>query len=133
MRWLWRGCGLCLIALSVLALGGCGGGGGGGGGVITDTTPPLISGWQTRYEGDQLIVQAEVSDPDTGVQRVWVVRRGLNASQSEVEMQLLSGSTYRAVISEATARLQVRARDGAGNVAQTEETRVSPPPPPFTP
>ncbi len=99
---------------------------------MTDTTPPAISGLQTRYEGDQLVVQAEVVDAETGVQRVWVVRRGLNTTQSEVEMQQVSGTdTYRAVIAEATARVQVKAQDRAGNVAQTDETRVAPPPPPF--
>lgn len=126
MRW-WK----VVALLSVLMTAGCGGGGGGGG-VVTDTTPPAISGLQTRYEGDQLVVQAEVVDAETGVQRVWVVRRGLNASQSELEMQQVAGTnTYRATIADATARIQVKAQDRAGNVAQTEETRISPPPPPF--
>lgn len=126
MRW-WK----VVALLSVLMTAGCGGGGGGGG-VVTDTTPPAISGLQTRYEGDQLVVQAEVVDAETGVQRVWVVRRGLNASQSELEMQQVAGTnTYRATITDATARIQVKAQDRAGNVAQTEETRISPPPPPF--
>ena len=114
--------------LALFTLVGCGGGGGG----MLDTTPPSISNVQTRYEGDNLVVQADVGDAETGVQRVWVVRKGLNASQSEVEMQPVEGtSTYRAVITDATARVQVKAQDRAGNVAQSEETRVSPPPPPF--
>ncbi|MDW8320889.1 MAG: hypothetical protein RMM08_05960 [Armatimonadota bacterium] len=116
-----------LLVSGLIALAGCGGGGGG----VLDTTPPSISNLQTRYEGEQLVVQAEITDVGTGVARAWVVRKGLNASQSEMEMQLLSGSTYRVAITEATARIQVKARDGAGNVAQTEETRISPPPPPF--
>lgn len=119
-----------MSVLALFAFAGCGGGGGG----AFDATPPSISGLQTRYEGDNLIVQADIVDAESGVQRAWVVRKGLNASQGEVEMQQVSGTnTYRATIADATARVQVKARDGAGNVAQTEETRVSPPPPPFSP
>lgn len=121
--------GLCVLGISLLVLSGCGGGGGGG---MLDNAPPSISNLQTRYEGDQLVVQADITDAETGVQRAWVVRKGLNASQSEIPMQQVSGTnTYRAVIVDATARVQVKAQDGAGNVAQTEESRISPPPPPF--
>ncbi len=120
-------CGLCVLATCLLAA--CGGGGGGG---VLDNAPPVISNLQTRYEGDVLVVQADIVDADTGVLRAWVVRKGLNASQSEVEMQPVSGTgTYRATIADPTARVQVKAQDRAGNVAQTEETRISPPPPPF--
>lgn len=120
-----------LAVLPVLALftfAGCGGGGGG----AIDTTPPSISNVQTRYEGDNLVVQADIGDAESGVQRAWVVRKGLNASRSEVEMQPVEGtSTYRVVIADATARVQVKAQDRAGNLAESEETRISPPPPPF--
>lgn len=122
--------GFGVLVAAVWTLSGCGGGGGAP--VVQDTTPPSISGLQTRYEGDLLVVQAEIVDTGTGVKRAWVVRRGLNANQSEVEMQPVSGTnTYRATIGEVTARVQVRARDGAGNEAQTDETRVPPPPAPF--
>ncbi|MGC8785125.1 MAG: hypothetical protein ACP5RN_12175 [Armatimonadota bacterium] len=121
--------GLCVLGTGIVALTACGGGGG-----VGDSVPPIISNLQTRYEGNSLVVQADIVDADTGVQRAWVVRKGLNASQGEVEMQQVSGTnTYRATIADATSRVQVKAQDRAGNVAQTEETRVSPPPPPFEP
>ncbi len=117
-----------VLVLVLFTLVGCGG----RVSVMLDTTPPSISNVQTRYEGDNLVVQADIVDAETGVQRAWVVRKGLNASQGEVEMQPVEGTgTYRVVITEATARIQVKAQDRAGNLAQSEETRISPPPPPF--
>jgi hypothetical protein len=125
-------------SLWLYALGAClctiVGCGGGGGTALLDNSPPSISNVQTRYEGNLLVVQADVTDAETGVQRVWVVRKGLNASQSEMEMQQVEGTTtYRVAIAEPTARVQVKARDRAGNISQTDETRISPPPPPFEP
>ncbi len=122
-----RAVGVVVVLMALFTFAGCGGGGG-----AIDTTPPSINNVQTRYEGDNLVVQADIVDAETGVQRAWVVRKGLNASQGEVEMQPVEGtSTYRVVITEATARIQVKAQDRAGNLAQSEETRISPPPPPF--
>ena len=123
MRWM---LGAALL-ITMLALWGCGGGGG-----VPDTTPPLITSLQTRYnENDQLVVQADVTDAGSGVAQVWVVRVGVGDEASELVMQNASGNTYRAVISSPTARVRVKARDRAGNEALTDETRITPPPPPL--
>jgi len=123
MRWM---LGAALL-ITMLALWGCGGGGG-----VPDTTPPLITSLQTRYnENNQLVVQADVTDAGSGVAQVWVVRVGVGDEASELVMQNASGNTYRAVISSPTARVRVKARDRAGNEALTDETRITPPPPPL--
>jgi hypothetical protein len=99
---------------------------------VADTTPPLITNLQTRYvENNQLVVQAEVTDTGSGVAQVWVVRVGVGDEASELVMQNASGNTYRAVISSPTARVRVKARDRAGNEALSDETRITPPPPPL--
>jgi len=116
-----------VLVTMMLALWGCGGGGG-----VPDTTPPVITNLQTRYnESNQLIVQADVADPESGVAQVWVVRVGLGPEATELAMQSAGGNTYRAVISSPTARVRVKARDRAGNEALTDETRITPPPPPL--
>jgi len=123
MRWM---LGAALL-ITMLALWGCGGGGG-----VPDTTPPLITNLQTRYnENNQLVVQADVADAESGVAQVWVLRVGVGDEASELVMQNASGNTYRAVISSPTARVRVKARDRAGNEALTDETRITPPPPPL--
>jgi hypothetical protein len=99
---------------------------------VADTTPPLITNLQTRYvENNQLVVQAEVTDTGSGVAQVWVVRVGVGDEASELVMQNASGNTYRAVISSPTVRVRVKARDRAGNEALSDETRITPPPPPL--
>jgi hypothetical protein len=99
---------------------------------VADTTPPLITNLQTRYvENNQLVVQAEVTDTGSGVAQVWVVRVGLGPEATELAMQSTGGNTYRVVISSPTARVRVKARDRAGNEALTDETRITPPPPPL--
>jgi hypothetical protein len=123
MRWM---LGAALL-ITMLALWGCGGGGG-----VPDTTPPLITNLQTRYnENNQLVVQADVADAESGVAQVWVLRVGVGDEASELVMQNASGNTYRAVISSPTARVRVKARDRAGNEALSDETRITPPPPPL--
>jgi hypothetical protein len=99
---------------------------------VADTTPPLITNLQTRYvENNQLVVQAEVTDTGSGVAQVWVLRVGVGDEASELVMQNASGNTYRAVISSPTVRVRVKARDRAGNEALSDETRITPPPPPL--
>jgi hypothetical protein len=99
---------------------------------VADTTPPLITNLQTRYvENNQLVVQAEVTDTGSGVAQVWVVRVGLGPEATELAMQTTGGNTYRAVISSPTVRVRVKARDRAGNEALSDETRITPPPPPL--
>jgi len=123
MRWM---LGAALL-ITMLALWGCGGGGG-----VPDTTPPLITNLQTRYnENNQLVVQADVADAESGVAQVWVLRVGVGDEASELVMQNASGNTYRAVISSPTVRVRVKARDRAGNEAVSDETRITPPPPPL--
>ena len=123
MRWI---AGAVLVTM-MLALWGCGGGGG-----VPDTTPPLITSLQTRYnENNQLVVQADVTDAGSGVAQVWVVRVGSGPEAVELAMQNTGGNTYRVVISSPTARLRVKARDRAGNEAVSDETRIMPPPPPL--
>ena len=123
MRWM---LGAALL-ITMLALWGCGGGGG-----VPDTTPPLITNLQTRYnENNQLVVQADVADAESGVAQVWVVRVGVGDEASELVMQNASGNTYRAVISSPTARVRVKARVRAGIEALSDETRITPPPPPL--
>ena len=123
MRWI---AGAVLVTM-MLALWGCGGGGG-----VPDTTPPLITSLQTRYnENNQLVVQADVADAESGVAQVWVLRVGVGDEASELVMQNASGNTYRAVISSPTVRVRVKARDRAGNEALSDETRITPPPPPL--
>jgi hypothetical protein len=123
MRWM---LGAALL-ITMLALWGCGGGGG-----VPDTTPPLITNLQTRYnENNQLVVQADVADAESGVAQVWVLRVGVGDEASELVMQNASGNTYRAVISSPTVRVRVKARDRAGNEALSDETRITPPPPPL--
>ena len=101
-------------------------------GGVADTTPPLITNLQTRYrENNQLVVQADVTDAESGVAQVWVVRVGSGPEATEIAMQSTGGNTYQAVISSPTARVRVKARDQAGNEALTDETRVTPPPPPL--
>jgi hypothetical protein len=97
-----------------------------------DTEPPLITNLQTRYnENNQLVVQADVADAESGVAQVWVLRVGVGDEASELVMQNASGNTYRAVISSPTVRVRVKARDRAGNEALSDETRITPPPPPL--
>jgi hypothetical protein len=97
-----------------------------------DTEPPLITNLQTRYnENNQLVVQADVADAESGVAQVWVLRVGLGPEATELAMQSTGGNTYRVVISSPTARVRVKARDRAGNEALTDETRITPPPPPL--
>jgi hypothetical protein len=123
MRWM---LGAALL-ITMLALWGCGGGGG-----VPDTTPPLITNLQTRYnENNQLVVQADVADAESGVAQVWVLRVGVGDEASELVMQNASSNTYRAVISSPTVRVRVKARDRAGNEALSDETRITPPPPPL--
>jgi hypothetical protein len=123
MRWI---AGAVLVTM-MLALWGCGGGGG-----VPDTTPPLITSLQTRYnENNQLVVQADVTDAGSGVAQVWVLRVGVGDEASELVMQNAGGNTYRAVISSPTVRVRVKARDRAGNEALSDETRITPPPPPL--
>jgi hypothetical protein len=99
---------------------------------VADTTRPLITNLQTRYvENNQLVVQAEVTDTGSGVAQVWVLRVGVGDEASELVMQNASGNTYRAVISSPTVRVRVKARDRAGNEALSDETRITPPPPPL--
>jgi hypothetical protein len=96
MRWM---LGAALL-ITMLALWGCGGGGG-----VPDTTPPLITNLQTRYnENNQLVVQADVADAESGVAQVWVLRVGVGDEASELVMQNASGNTYRAVISSPTVQ-----------------------------
>jgi hypothetical protein len=123
MRWM---LGAALL-ITMLALWGCGGGGG-----VPDTTPPLITNLQTRYnQNNQLVVQADVADAESGVAQVWVLRVGVGDEAPELVMQNASGNTYRAVISSPTVRVRVKARDRAGNEALSDETRITPPPPPL--
>ena len=136
--------GVITIAL-ILACGGGGGGGGGGG--TTDTTPPTIGSLAVSPSlltvGTQAQISATVVDADSGVQAVVAVVTYPDNTQASVTLGVSGdGSTYTGMFiaqwtpsgTGASARVQLRAVDRAGNEAQSE-TRVRtaglPPSPPF--
>lgn len=103
----------------------------GGGGAPADTRPPAIVSVNVSRQAETGAVEvlARVSDVESGVSRVLIQAAGIS---QEIAMQPASGvDWYRAVLTEETGRLRVRAFDNAGNEAVSGEVRVPPPGPPF--
>ncbi len=121
---------ILLVGLFVWALTGCGGGGGGTGGggpIVSDTTPPAISGVAVEPAflvtlGTTVRVRANVTDDSSGVDAVALQVTYPDGSMETKPMALSSGSTYAVEFTASwggnqpgTVRFVVSARDKAGN------------------
>jgi len=125
-----------------LALCGLGcGGGGGGGGQVQDNEPPSISGIETKpsamiFSGQTVLVRARAEDAGTGVKEVKLLVTYPDSQSQTLAMVLKDGGMYEVSFKaewnarqvptnfdEWVVRLEIEAKDGAGNLAR-QQVRV---------
>jgi hypothetical protein len=130
----WRGLAV-LAAGCLLGTAGCGGGGGGGGSAQNvDVSPPSIFRVDvTRAAGSGAIsVLAIVVDSGSGVASVNARASIAGGGEQTIPLQsALQPNNYTAALPSTAVRVKIVAVDVAGNTVTSEDSLVSPPPPPL--
>lgn len=94
-----------------------------------DRTPPRLSEVRITRDAAAIIVDAVVTDAETGVASVKAVCFDAADSRMEVPLAITVPPNYAGRVPDVTVRLWVEAVDGAGGMSRSAEVRVPPPPP----